>query len=314
MTIKRPAKTTKTLRVGVTGHRPNRMPESQWDRIKRDLATVMAEVEATHPDRRPMLLSGIAEGADRLAAFAALGRGWSLRSILAFHRTRFEAGLSRAVRHRRVPCAACRLRSRRGTQEGRAIPQPEDGYDAVARRLIASSDMLIAVWDGEGSRGKGGTVDVIEQAHARGIPVIWVHARKTQSPRRLRPPDSARDVKRLDCAQFEDARSLRLVGRAMETRSCRAAQRRPPSAGTIRHRTGSFGPSFTPARSRPKRARSSACSSAPNSRTSWRGIGRRTRPPFLPRPATSVLAASVCMPPPLPRWSAPSSSCRSSPG
>src|SRR4029078_10466166 len=90
MTIKRPAKITKTLRVGVTGHRPNRMPESQWARIKRDLAAVMAKVEATHPDHRLVLLSGIAEGADRLAAFAALGRGWSLHSILAFHRTRFE--------------------------------------------------------------------------------------------------------------------------------------------------------------------------------------------------------------------------------
>ena len=90
MTIKRSAKTKKTLSVGVTGHRPNRMPESQWDRIKRDLATVMAEVEAMHTDRRLVLLSGIAEGADRLAAFAALGRGWCLRSILAFHRTRFE--------------------------------------------------------------------------------------------------------------------------------------------------------------------------------------------------------------------------------
>lgn len=198
MIIKRPAKPTKTLRVGVTGHRPNRMPENQWDRIKRDLATVMAEVEATHPDRQLMLLSGIAEGADRLAAFAALGRGWSLRSILAFHRTRFEADFP-------APFAVGEFRALLAASEAVEEPKksaqfraPEDGYDAVARRLIASSDVLIAVWDGEGSRGKGGTVDVIEQAHAKGIPVIWVHARKTQSPRRLRAPDSASGAKRLN--------------------------------------------------------------------------------------------------------------------
>ena len=198
MTIKRPAKITKTLRVGVTGHRPNRMPESQWDRIKRDLATVMAEVEATHPDHRLVLLSGIAEGADRLAAFAALGRGWSLHSILAFHRTRFEQDFPEpfAIGEFRALLAASETveEPRKGAQ----VRRPEDGYDAVARRLVASSDVLIAVWDGEGSRGKGGTVDVIEQAHAKGIPVIWVHARKTQSPRRLRPPDTARGVKRLN--------------------------------------------------------------------------------------------------------------------
>jgi hypothetical protein len=196
MTIKRPAKTTKTLRVGVTGHRPNRMPESQWDRIKRDLATVMAEVEATHRDRRPVLLSGIAEGADRLAAFAALGCGWSLRSILAFHRTRFEADFPEpfAVGEFRALLAASETVEE--PKKGAHVRSPEDGYDAVARRLVASSDMLIAVWDGEGSRGKGGTVDVIELAHARGIPVIWVHARKAQLPRRLRAPDGTGAMKR----------------------------------------------------------------------------------------------------------------------
>lgn len=196
MTIKRPAKTTKTLRVGVTGHRPNRMPASQWDRIKRDLATVMAEVEATHRDRRLMLLSGIAEGADRLAAFAALGRGWSLRSILAFHRTRFEADFPEpfAVGEFRALLAASETVEE--PRKGAHVRRPEDGYDAVARRLIVSSDMLIAVWDGEGSRGKGGTVDVIEQAHAKGIPVIWVHARKAQLPRRLRAPNGTGIMKR----------------------------------------------------------------------------------------------------------------------
>ena len=198
MTIKPPAKTKKTLRVGVTGHRPNRMPESQWDRIKRDLATVMAELETIYKDRRPILLSGIAEGADRLAAFAALGRGWSLRSILAFHRTRFEADFPQpfAIGEFRALLAASEAAEE--PRKGAQVRRPEDGYDAVARRLVASSDVLIAVWDGEGSRGKGGTVDVIEQAHARGIPVIWVHARKTQSPRRLRAPDNAGGAKRLN--------------------------------------------------------------------------------------------------------------------
>ena len=144
-----------------------------------------------------MLLSGIAEGADRLAAFVALGRGWSLRSILAFHRTRFEADFPEpfAVGEFRALLAASEAVEE--PKKGAQFRQPEDGYDAVARRLIASSDVLIAVWDGEGSRGKGGTVDVIEQAHIKGIPVIWVHARKAQSQRRLPAPDSASGMKRV---------------------------------------------------------------------------------------------------------------------
>ncbi len=84
------AKRKKDLKVGVAGHRPNRMPQHQWDRIKKDLSDVMAELETRHSEQRPLLMSGIAEGADRLAAFVALGRGWQLRAILAFHRLRFE--------------------------------------------------------------------------------------------------------------------------------------------------------------------------------------------------------------------------------
>lgn len=186
MSTKRPAKIAKVLRVGVTGHRPNRMPESQWERIKRDLTTVMAEVEAAHQDRRPMLLSGIAEGADRLAAFVALGRGWSLHSVLAFHRTRFEADFPEpfAVGEFRALLAASATVDE--PKKSAHLRKPEDGYDAVGRKLVDLSDVLIAVWDGEGSRGKGGTVDVIEQAQARGVQVIWIHARKAQPPRRLR--------------------------------------------------------------------------------------------------------------------------------
>src|SRR5262249_12540139 len=64
---------------------------------------------------------------------------------------------------------------------------PEHGYHRVGQRLLALSDVLIAVWDGEGSRGKGGTVEVIEDARARNIPVIWVHAKTPRPRQRLRP-------------------------------------------------------------------------------------------------------------------------------
>ena len=185
----------KSLRVGVTGHRPNRMPQEQWDRIKDDLATVMDGIEAAHRARRVVLLSGLAEGADRLAAFAALGRGWRLRAILAFHRSRFEEDFPAlyAIGEFRALLQSSEEveEPRKGAHRGRP---PEEGYHAVGQRLLALSDVLIAIWDGEGSRGKGGTVEVIEEARERGIPVVWVHASKAQEPewlapaRRRRPP------------------------------------------------------------------------------------------------------------------------------
>jgi hypothetical protein len=162
------------------------MPERHWERVKKDLNLVMAAIEARRGHRRPVLVSGLAEGADRLAAFVALGRGWSLRAILAFPRARFEQDFQ-------APFALGEFRAlldaaeaiEEPKQSAQARRRAEDGYHAVAQRLLALSDVLIAVWDGEGSRGPGGAVEVIERARARGIPIIWVHAKKAQKPRHI---------------------------------------------------------------------------------------------------------------------------------
>lgn len=183
----KPAKrSNKALFVGVTGHRPNRMPARQWGRIKRELSQVMGELESGHPGRPPVLLSGLAEGADRLAAFVALGRGWSLRAVLAFHRTRFEKDFPTpfAIGEFRALLEAADKIDEPKKSADRGQP-PEDGYHAVGQTLLACSDVLIAVWDGQGSQGRGGTVDVIEAARAKGIAVIWIHASKSQKPKWL---------------------------------------------------------------------------------------------------------------------------------
>jgi hypothetical protein len=73
----------------VTGHRPHRLPTDQWPRLTRQLGEVMAELEAAHPGRRFTLLSGLAEGADRLVAHAALASGWALIAMLPFSRVRY---------------------------------------------------------------------------------------------------------------------------------------------------------------------------------------------------------------------------------
>jgi hypothetical protein len=164
------------------------MPAKQWERIKGDLARTMGRIEAAHPRRRCVLLSGLAEGADRLAAFVALGRGWALDAVLAFHRSRFEEDFPApfAVGEFRALLAASKAVEEPARRAHLGKPA-EEGYHAVGQRLLERSHILLAVWDGEGSRGKGGTVDVMEEARARGIPVVWLHASKPQRPRWLSP-------------------------------------------------------------------------------------------------------------------------------
>jgi hypothetical protein len=164
------------------------MPGRQWDRVKNDLAAVMADIEAAHPGRQITLLSGIAEGADRLAAFVALGRGWKLQSILAFSRARFQEDFPTSF-------AVGEFRALLKASEKVIEPMPaahkhrlpEAAYHAVGQHLLELCDTLIAVWDGQPSRGKGGTVDVVDAALDKGIPVIWIHASKARPVKRLQP-------------------------------------------------------------------------------------------------------------------------------
>jgi hypothetical protein len=50
-----------------------------------------------------------------------------------------------------------------------------DAYMAASGEVLDSVDSLIAVWDGNPSRGYSGTADVVAAARERGIPVtvIW---------------------------------------------------------------------------------------------------------------------------------------------
>jgi hypothetical protein len=213
MSARRTSSRHSALCVGITGHRPNRIPAHAVGRIKRELTKVMVDIEASNPSlRRPMLFSSLAEGADRLAAFIALGQGWPLSALLPFHRSRFEEDFSEphsigefralleASSHVEEPSKKAHV--------GRAA---EESYDAVGRRLLALSNIVIAVWDGEGSQGKGGTVELIGQARQIGVPVIWVHASIAQKPQWLSPHSC---VERSPCP----VGTLRLRNRRMAVR------------------------------------------------------------------------------------------------
>jgi hypothetical protein len=176
----------KPLVVGITGHRPNHMPECEWNRVRQTLATVMRDIALRHPRQKCRLLSGLAEGADRLAACVALGLGWPFDVVLAFHRTRFEKDFPQphAVGEFRALLAAASSIKEPGRRWHVGRP-PEDGYDGVSAALQKLCAVLIAIWDGKNPRGRGGTRAVIDAARRCGIEVIWIHAVKAVPPRTL---------------------------------------------------------------------------------------------------------------------------------
>ena len=171
------------LTVGVTGHRLEAIPAAQragvGNRIAAALAAIEAEALALHrrepelfaPDA-PLftLVSPLAEGADQMAAEAALARGWQLQAVLPFDRDAYLADFNdedSLARYRRLlDASVCTLEL-----PGRP-DDPLEAYVMAGRGTVAHCDLLIAVWDGLPPRGRGGTGEVVELAIQRGTAIV----------------------------------------------------------------------------------------------------------------------------------------------
>jgi hypothetical protein len=55
-------------------------------------------------------------------------------------------------------------------------------YEAVGRFVVRHCDVLIAVWDGKPSNGRGGTAEIVHYAATSGVPIWWIHTLKETEP------------------------------------------------------------------------------------------------------------------------------------
>ncbi len=172
------------FRVAVTGHRPNRLPRSERPRLLTQLDAVMMELETANPSRRFVLVSGLAEGADRLAAEAALARRWGLIAMLPFSRSRYLEDFPDPGARAEFASLIARADEVHEAPDADAYRDAALPYAELGDRLIAAADTLIAIWDGEPAQGRGGTVDVMQAARAKPIPVIRLDALGDTPPQR----------------------------------------------------------------------------------------------------------------------------------
>jgi hypothetical protein len=171
------------LSIGVTGHRSDALPDAarMRERIRAALALLRITAEAVHgrdaewftPD--PMciqLVSPLADGADQIAAEAALDLGFGLHAVLPFARAVYRPLLVDEGARRRFDAllgrADCVLELPGYDVDG------ADAYVMTGRATVAHCDLLLAVWDGLSPRGRGGTSEIVQLAIARGTPVIHI--------------------------------------------------------------------------------------------------------------------------------------------
>ena len=157
--------------IGVTGHR--RIAASCTAKVEAAVLSVLEGVRAKAPDAPLLLLTGLAEGADRLVARLAVERfDAELVAVLPRaaddYRQDFATAESKAEFDRLLGSA--RLVVTPPVGAGHA--EPTDGYLWAGNFTALHSHLLIALWDGDEARGDGGTAEIV-QAKLKGRYAGW---------------------------------------------------------------------------------------------------------------------------------------------
>ncbi|NJM06281.1 hypothetical protein HC891_08910 [Candidatus Gracilibacteria bacterium] len=179
-----PARLNRPFAIAVTGHcQLSNLATRRF--VERALSTLLDQLQRL--DLGDIVaLSGLAAGVDTIFAEVVLAQGIPLESCLACadiaanfapgpERERFLMLVERSRRVYHLPY----------------IARSNTAYMALGHWLVDTSDLLIAVWNGQPAAALGGTGDVVVYARQRERPVIHIHTVE-RTIRLLLPTPSSR--------------------------------------------------------------------------------------------------------------------------
>ena len=173
------------LAVGVTGHRLKRLQTADIKAIRATVADLLQRVRqamdgvatqhaAQFASAAPKLrlVSALADGADTIVAEVALASGWRLDVCLPFAREEYANDFTEGEHRERFEKLLDQSSATFTLTGARA--DADAAYEAVGRVMLDQVDVLLALWDGDVGRGRGGTARVVAEAIARHIPVVHI--------------------------------------------------------------------------------------------------------------------------------------------
>ena len=153
--------------VGFTGHRHLADPAGATRAIRGAVEALGRELPGEW-----IALSSIAGGGDQLFVHQARELGLAWHAILPLPRMEFAKDFSHdgwiEVEKMLAKADHVRTISEYGDRK--------DGYLDCGIETVNGADVLLALWDGEPARGKGGTADVVQYAQSIGKPVMIIDA------------------------------------------------------------------------------------------------------------------------------------------
>lgn len=160
------------LVLGVTGHRTL----ADEPRLEAAVIEVVERLEARDSTPAATLLSGLAEGADRLVARILIARGVRLTAVLPRPAADYESDFrsSDSIDEFRALLARAAETIVMPPQQSR-----EAGYRLAGQYLVDHCGVLIALWDGGAPASTAGTGAMVARARAAARPLAWIHAGNT---------------------------------------------------------------------------------------------------------------------------------------
>jgi hypothetical protein len=167
------------LRIGISGHRPPLVTAALpglTSEISKAIEYITQKL-AVRPDIPLTVVSALAEGADRLIADQVLTRdGARLEVVLPLaaddYLDDFESAESKADFKRLLAYDANYDVVRTATLDR------DHAYELAGRAVADRSDVMIIIWDGERSRGRGGTAEILTYVRRWRRPVVLIRVTK----------------------------------------------------------------------------------------------------------------------------------------
>lgn len=153
--------------VGFTGHRRLADVEASAGAIRDVLESLRREAPGEW-----IALSSIASGGDRLFVREAHALGLSWHAILPMPRAEFARDFAPSE----WPEVEATLATADHVRVIADSDDREESYLDCGIETVNEADVLIALWDGDPARGKGGTADVVQYAKSIHKPLVIVDA------------------------------------------------------------------------------------------------------------------------------------------
>ncbi len=158
------------LVLGVAGHR-DLTPES-WEYARKEVSDFLLQLRKLLPDTPIRLVSGMADGADRLVADEALSQGLSVDAVMPMPMDLYRSDFSaESLAELEIFVARPEVRkielplpdgvmTEEAAQPGTAR---DDAYGRLSEELCRRCHLLIVLWDGDNTDLKGGTSDTVKR-------------------------------------------------------------------------------------------------------------------------------------------------------